>query len=68
MDVFAAVHAPVNFDVIENFKFSNPNCRRKLKNNPFIMIGNVGEEGNPFIENTPFYKYLDLYANSNSIV
>jgi len=66
MDVFQAANAPVNFQVIPNFSFNDPECRRKLKNNRHILIGNVGNPGNKFVENTPLYKYLDLFVNSNS--
>lgn len=63
LKVMDAIHAPVNFDIIDNFSFENANHRDQIKKNACIMVGNLGEPGARYIENTKFYKWLDLYVN-----
>ena len=58
-----AIHAPVNFDIIDNFSFDNAEHRERVKKNSVIMSGNIGELGSRYIENTKFYKWLDLFVN-----
>lgn len=68
LKVMDAIHAPVNFDIIENFSFANSTHKEQIKKNPCIMVGNLGEPGARYIENTLFYKYLDLYVNGNYLL
>jgi isocitrate/isopropylmalate dehydrogenase len=63
LNVIEAVHAPINFDIIDNFCFSNAEHKEKIKKNQTIMVGNLGESNARYIENTKFYKWLDLYVN-----
>lgn len=65
LKVLEAVHAPINCDIIDNFSFDNLKHRDLLKKNPCVIVGNLGEQGNRYIENTKFYKYLDLFVNGN---
>lgn len=62
MEIFSAGLVPVNFQMIEDFCWDNQNHRQKLKNNQAILIGNLGEAGDRYIENVNFYKHLDLYV------
>lgn len=66
MEVVEASHAPVKFDVIENFSFSNPEHKDRIKKNQSIIVGNLGESNARYIENTKFYKWLDLYVNGRN--
>jgi isocitrate/isopropylmalate dehydrogenase len=68
LKVMDAIHAPVNFDIIDNFSFGSSEHREKIKKNPCIMVGNLGEPGARYIENTKFYKHLDLYVNGNPLL
>jgi hypothetical protein len=61
-DIFAASLCPVTFQTIEDFHWDNLSHRNKLKNNPAVLIGNLGEAGDRYIENVNFYKHLDLYV------
>lgn len=63
LKVVEAIHAPINFDIIDNFSFDNMEHREKIKQNKCIMVGNLGEPNARYIENTKFYKWLDLYVN-----
>lgn len=63
LKVMDAIKAPINFEIIENFTFDNPKHREQVKKNQCILVGNLGETGGRYIENTKFYKYLDLYVN-----
>lgn len=65
MDVFEAANVPIAFDVIENFTFKDEQQRTKnlLKKNKNLIVGNVGNLGSKFVENTDFYKHLDLFVN-----
>ena len=63
LKVMEAIHAPINFDIIDNFSFENLDHKNKVKKNPCIMVGNLGEPNARYIENTKFYKWLDLYVN-----
>lgn len=62
LKVMDAARAPVNFDIIDNFSFDNKLHRQLIKKNQMVLVGNIGEQGSKYIENTDFYKYLDLYA------
>lgn len=61
--VLDAMRAPITFETIENFSFDNPEHRERLKKNPSILCANLGEPNHRYIENTKFYKWLDLYVN-----
>ena len=63
IEVVEAIKSPIHFDIIENFSFDNPEHREKVKKNKALVVGNLGESGNRYIENTKFYKWLDLYVN-----
>ena len=63
MQVMEEVGAPINFDIIDHFSFNNAQHKEQLKKNQVIMVGNVGEEGARYIENTKLYKMLDLFVN-----
>ena len=65
LKVMDAIHAPVNFDIIDKFSFANSTHKEQIKKNPCIMVGNLGGPGARYIENTLFYKYLGLYVNGN---
>jgi hypothetical protein len=66
VNVFAAAEAPVNWNLIENFEFSNQQCRDKLKNNEYLLVGNlIKDETKDYIYKTPFYKHLDLFVSRN---
>lgn len=64
MDVVEASNAPINFDVIDNFDFEDPEIRSQLKKNETILVGNIGNEGGTSdqVENVALYKYLDLFV------
>lgn len=63
LKVMDIIHAPVNFDIIDNFSFGSAEHREKIKKNACLMVGNLGEPEARYIENTKFYKWLDLYVN-----
>lgn len=63
--VMEAIHAPLNFDIIDNFSFENIKHRDLIKKNQTIICGNLGETGSRYIENTKFYKWLDLFVNGS---
>lgn len=65
LKVMDALGAPVNFDIIDNFAFENIAHRDLVKKNPCVIVGNLGEPQLRYIENTKFYKWLDLYVNGN---
>jgi hypothetical protein len=65
LKVMDAIHAPINFDIIDNFVFDNPQHRDLIKKNACILTGNLGEAGSRYVENTKFYKFLDLYVNGS---
>lgn len=67
LKVMEAIHAPINFDIIDNFCFDTPEHRERLKKNQCIMVGNVGETGSRYIENTKLYKSLDLFVNGRPV-
>lgn len=58
-----AINTPVEFDIIDNFSFEKLEHREKVKNNQCVLVGNLGEGTMKYIENTRFYKWLDLYVN-----
>ena len=62
-EVFEALHAPVRFDVLENFNFEDTASQSQLKKNECILLGVLAEKGQKYTDNYKFYKYLDLYAN-----
>lgn len=49
--------------MIENFDMEDHRCLEAIKKNKNILIGNVGKVGSNFVENTDFYKELDLFVN-----
>jgi len=62
--VFAAVHAPITWDLIPNFDINDPDCKAKLRKNECILLGMLSEDTKErYMESTKLYKYLDLYAN-----
>jgi hypothetical protein len=60
--VLQAANAPLTYDVIENFTMEDESCKAALEKNRYILIGNVGKPGSRYVENTPLYSHLDLYA------
>lgn len=68
LKIMEAIHAPVNFDIIDNFSFANAEHRERVKKNSCIIVGNVGEPHSRYIENTKFYKWLDLYVNGKKFI
>jgi hypothetical protein len=69
VQVFDAVNAPVNWNLIENFSFDDPRCKELLKNNKYIMVGNMIKDKTSamYTYKTPFYKYLDLFVSRKSL-
>lgn len=63
LKVMEAIHAPINFDIIDHFSFENVQHRDLIKKNQCVIVGNLGEEGARYIENTKFYKWLDLFVD-----
>ena len=63
LKVMEAIHAPINFDIIDHFSFENLQHRDLIKKNQCVIVGNLGEEGARYIENTRFYKWLDLFVD-----
>lgn len=61
-DIFEASLCPIDFKVLDNFDFDNVSDKLKLQNNPAVLIGNLGHEGDRYIENVNIYKLLDLYV------
>jgi len=47
---------------LTKFNFEEESHRKKLLTNQAILIGNVGVEGERYIENARLYKHLDLYV------
>ena len=65
LKVMDAIKAPLNFDIIDNFSFEKTAHKDLIKKNPCVMVGNLGEEGLRYIENTRFYRWLDLFVNGS---
>lgn len=65
--VFAAAEAPINWNLIENFEFKDQKCKDLLKNNEYLLVGNlIKDESKAYIYKTPFYKHLDLFVSRKS--
>lgn len=59
-----ATGAPVEFDIIEDFKFDDEACKTKLNSNPYLLVGNLGTPGSKYLDNPKCYKFLNLQVSS----
>ncbi len=67
MDIVKASHAPIHFDIIDNFNFDDPSHKERLFKNPYILEGNLGQTNWKFVENPKLYKALDLTIHGKFI-
>lgn len=65
LKVLEASQAPLKFDIIENFRFDDPDHKEKMLKNNSLLVGNLGKPGSKYVENTKFNKDLDLGIHSN---
>ena len=63
VDVLDAARAPVNWDLIDNFRFTNPEHKELLVKNKYIVVGNSGYRKEKYVFSVPMYRHLDLFVN-----
>jgi len=62
--VFEAAHAPIVWDVMDNFVLTNTSCNERLRQNEAILLGPLPNKQNgKYLDSSDIYKDLKLYAN-----
>lgn len=62
-----ATNAPLKFDILKNFNFDDPDHRKEILKNPYLLVGNLGQQNYKYTENPKFYKALDLTIHSRLV-
>lgn len=60
--VFEVAKAPIEFDQIDDFDFSNEGHRTALRKNHFILAGNTASQTSPSGEQPGLNRYLGLFG------
>jgi len=62
--IFEAAHAPIVWDVVDNYVLTNPSCNQKLRQNEAILLGPLpNKQDGKYLDSSDIYKDLKLYAN-----
>jgi isocitrate dehydrogenase (NAD+) len=62
--IFEAAHAPIVWDVMDNFVLTNTSCNERLRQNEAILLGPLPNKQNgKYLDSSDIYKDLKLYAN-----
>jgi isocitrate dehydrogenase (NAD+) len=62
--IFEAAHAPIVWDVMDNFVLTNTSCNERLRQNEAILLGPLpNKQDGKYLDSSDIYKDLKLYAN-----